>query len=261
MTRQLSRNININWFEVVYLAIALATFQHTMWAGATVFEGPMPEAFHSAEWWRWHFNGALLAIAIDIGMLVTARQLRESYGKPLSWKLTMVSAFITAAIASFYTQILFSVHHTNTMTIGSGVSDYWNGYLDPIIQARVILVPLMLPLFAVIFTLASIITHTTEVVIEEQEKEKEIIRIKMMEEERKRLPPPKFKFQGRSKTWYFNSEAERDQFAEKYNKKLEKRRKNSHNGHRRHIELGEIPPMPQNDNPEEEKEMSYGSNS
>lgn len=224
-------NIKINWFEVVYLAIALATFQHTMWAAATVFEGPMPEIPHSPEWNRWHFNGSLLAIAIDIGMLITARELRKSYGKPWNWKITMGIAFLSLAVASLYTQILFSVFHTQEFDIGTGVSDYWEEYLSPIIQARVFLVPLMLPLFATIFTFASMVHQTREIVEEKEMEEQEQIRIQIEEEQRKKLPPPVHTFQGVSgKVWKFKTEEERDKFARRYERKRQQKLAQN-NGH------------------------------
>lgn len=211
---------HINWFEMVYLAIAAATFQHTMWAAATVFEGPMPIEFQSPDWWRWHLNGGLIAVAIDVGMLVAARELRKKT------TLVMAGAFISAAIATFYTQVLFSLNHTQAMILGSGVSEYWSGFLDPIVQARVILVPLMLPLFATIFTLTSI--KQEEIIQHEEEVAEEAIRVA----EASKLP---FEFETARKTLYFATETERDEYAADYLKRREKakarreRKKNQQN--------------------------------
>jgi len=193
------RKININWFEIVYLAIAVATFQHTTWAAATVFEGVAPTDPTALNWW--FAKGSLLAIAIDIGMLVAARELRKS------WNVMMFFTFVTAAIASFYTQILFSLAHTDIFVLASGVSTYWTDFLDPIIQARIILIPAMLPLFAIIFTVTPIVSEKTE------EKKKQV-----------RNDKP-FEFHGARKTWKFATEIERDRHAEKYEKKRRKQLK------------------------------------
>lgn len=193
----------INWFELVYLAIALATFQHTTWAAATVFEGPRPMDDITALR-LWYFNGSLLAIAIDIGMLVAARELRKAFN------LVMLLAFVIAAVASFYTQILFSIAHTAEFTLGPGVSTYWKAALDGIIQARVLLVPAMLPLFAIIFTITPIVS------------EKQIAQQRAVANEKP------FPFHGARKTWHFATEDERDQFAEKYSRKQSKHVGNGH---------------------------------
>ena len=192
-------NLKINWFELVYLAIAIATFQHTTWAAATVFEGAAPQDPIALNWW--YFKGSLLAVAIDIGMLVAARELRKK------WNWVMVIAFVIAAIASFYTQILFSLAHTSEFKLAAGVSSYWEEFLDPLIQARVVLVPAMLPLFAIIFTITPIFA------------EKEVIR-----QEQKANAKP-YEFHGARKSWSFSSATERDQFAKLYARKREKQGK------------------------------------
>lgn len=147
----LRSHIHIDAFELVYIAISIATFQHTMWAAASTFEGPMPDyATNQAAYWHWHFNGALLATAIDVGMLVSARELAKL------WNWMTAGAFLVASVASFYTQVLYSLYHTHAFNYGTGVTTYWNTSLTPFVDARVIVVPLMLPLFAVIYTLARV---------------------------------------------------------------------------------------------------------
>lgn len=154
--------------EWIFIAISVATFQHTMWAAGFVFSGLPPQTF--TDYWdhlasfHWWFNGALIAIAVDLGMFFTARML----GKKWNWILFF--AFIAAALASYYTQVFYSVHHTTSYEFGSGVSDYWVTALLPLIDARVVIVPAILPGFAIIYTFASLTLetkHKQEVAVEE----------------------------------------------------------------------------------------------
>lgn len=142
--------LKINGFEWVYLAIATATFQHTCWAAATTFSGPLPSQGTDAELFFWYLNGILIATAIDIGMFVTAKELRYRRN------IVLILGFVLAASASFYTQVLYSAHHTGEFTFGSGVNSYWLRILEPFIHARVVILPFILPLFGVVYTVAQL---------------------------------------------------------------------------------------------------------
>lgn len=133
-------------FQVVYYAIAAATFSHTTWSAATVFQGNSPNDPIALLWWI--VQGALLAVAIDIGMLFSA----EAYATTRS--RAMLAAFVLAAIASGYTQVLYSLHHAARFEMGEGVSIEWAHRLQRLVDARVVLLPLALPLFAIIYTIS-----------------------------------------------------------------------------------------------------------
>jgi hypothetical protein len=137
--------------ELVYYAIAIATFTHTMWAAAMVFQGSKPTGTLDQAWW--YFQGALLAVAIDVGMILSARILARE------WSWAMLAAFVLAAIASAYTQVLYATHHADAFVFGAGVTDEWVNRLQRLTDARVVLLPLALPAFAIIYTLSA---HPTE---------------------------------------------------------------------------------------------------
>lgn len=151
------KHFRITLFEVIYIAISIATFQHSMWSAAMTFDGNPPIGPISLETFHWYFNGALLAITIDIGMLLIAKELRKSQNAAL------VIAFAIAALSSFYMQIMYSMNHTEILKSGAGVTPYWQTTLSPIMDARIILVPLMLPLFSVIYTIAQIRMAKTDI--------------------------------------------------------------------------------------------------
>lgn len=162
----------IDPFEVLYLAVALATFNHTTWAGAFLFEGAAPTG--SLEVALWYFKGALLATAIDVGMYTTSKSLVEARGFSI---FMLVLAFTIAAAGSFYTQLVYILSHTPQYTISEGVSSFWSLKLSPLTDARVILLPAMLPLLAIVYTLARIFRHKDEAKREQEAWERNTITV------------------------------------------------------------------------------------
>lgn len=147
-------------FELLYLAIAAATFAHTQWAAAFLFEGPQPTG--EADLAQWYFSGTLIAIAVDVGMLLTSRFLQDS--KHRGQIIILTIAFAVAAIVSFFTQFVYIGYHTPLYVLSDGVSEYWRPVMEKIIDARVLLFPLALPTLAAIYTLARIYRHKEQVV-------------------------------------------------------------------------------------------------
>lgn len=142
-------------FEILYLAVAIATFDHTTWTAAFAFEGAIPK--EDPQLSLWYLKGGLIAVAVDVGMLITSRYLGKATDR---WnKVTLVSAFVVAAIASFYFQLGFILYHTPDYGLSAGVSQYWAEVMQPIIDARVFILPMLLPLLATIYTLARITNH------------------------------------------------------------------------------------------------------
>lgn len=144
-------------FELLYLSIAIATLDHTVWAGAFLFEGSMPVSDNIV----WKLKGLLIAIAVDLGMLLTSRFLQNSVSKFQTVVLTI--SFIIAAVTSFYFQMVYILFHTPVFKISEGVDKYWIDMLTPFLQARVILLPLALPVLATAYTVARIFTHKARV--------------------------------------------------------------------------------------------------
>jgi len=144
-------------FELLYISIAVATFDHTVWAGAFLFEGSMPVDNNII----WRLKGSLIAIAVDLGMLLTSRFLRNS--ETPTQTIVLVIAFMMAAVTSFYFQMVYILFHTPIFTISEGVDKYWIQALTPFLQARVVILPLALPLLATVYTLARIFTHRVAV--------------------------------------------------------------------------------------------------
>jgi len=138
-----------NAFSGVYLAVAVATFSHTTWAAAMVFQGDRPQG----NAWYWLLQGALFAVAIDAGMMVTAHHLQRRDLSSAA-RMVLIFAFAMTAIASGFTQVLYTAHHSAQFTFGAGMSPEWRTRLQPLVDARVVLLPLALPVFAMVYALA-----------------------------------------------------------------------------------------------------------
>ena len=146
----------LTW-ELVYLCVAIATAAHTAWALAYAFEGLEPTEFlHSVGWWG---KGLMLAVAVDVGMLVASRFLASARGR---WQIgSLVLAFLVAAVVSAYAQLLYIVMHTPTIQVSSGIASGFADWIKPLLDARVVLLPLALPGLALAYTFARI-THRSE---------------------------------------------------------------------------------------------------
>lgn len=140
-------------FELLYLAVAIATLDHSTWAGAYLFEGNEPTTNSGL----WIFRGLLIAIAVDLGMLMTSRFLQSS--KSRGQTVALIGAFAFAAITSAYLQTTYILIHTPNFVPSTGVVQYWQTNLMPYMDARVILLPFALPLLASIYTLARVTRH------------------------------------------------------------------------------------------------------
>lgn len=168
------KNFHINPFELVYLCISIATFQHTAWGAGYVFEGHPPTGIWVLLWW---LAGSLIAVAIDVGMLVTAKQIeRASIGKN---SLIYIITFCVAAMASYYFQVLYTLAHTDSFIYGE-VSVYWWQNLHGMVDARVVLVPAILPTFAILYTLSNVQRHQ-QIVGENQEHQQVEIMVQEVE--------------------------------------------------------------------------------
>lgn len=140
-------------FEVLYLFIALATLDHTIWASAFLFEGAEPPIDDGL----WRAKGLIIAIAVDFGMLGASKLLQKSS----SWGhgLALTISFLFAALISFYFQMIYILFHTPVFVMSTGVNAYWQNVLQPFVDARVLVLPLALPLLATAYTVSRIYEH------------------------------------------------------------------------------------------------------
>ena len=63
-----------------------------------------------------------------------------------------MGTFLLVAIASTYFQLVYAWHHSSALEIGTGVAANWVARLQGLIEARIIIAPLILPLIATFYT-------------------------------------------------------------------------------------------------------------
>jgi len=94
------------------------------------------------------FWGALSAIAVDIAMLLAAERLQREV---TPW---LVAGLVLASTGSVYSQALYMVGHTEPIMISLGAM-WMQNIAQWLINARVLVLPFLLPAQVVIFSLAS----------------------------------------------------------------------------------------------------------
>ena len=140
--------------ELLYLAVAVTTFSHTAWSASLVFEGSPSDGTSHYGTSEWHIPGMLMALSIDIGMYAVAFMLKNARTK---FKVTsLASTFIVLCVSSFLFQLLYALEHSAAFEFGAGVTLEWQERLQPIVDARIVIIPAILPVIATLYTIANI---------------------------------------------------------------------------------------------------------
>jgi len=117
--------------------VAIATFRHSSIGFATLEQGNV-------------LLGALAAVAVDIGMLLAAERLRDTH-QNRAW---LVGGLSCAALASVYSQLLYTVTHADAVAVAPG-AEWMHDAAETVINLRVVIIPVLLPLLAVVYSFAS----------------------------------------------------------------------------------------------------------
>jgi len=132
--------------------VALAALPHSTWAIATYMSGVAPQLNSWGDlpaflWWV--VPALFLAIAMDVGFVVTAGEIRA--GNQSKW---LVNTFYSLAFASYILQFLFVIHHAPAVPVGAGASPIVSGIGSVIQQICIFILPALLPGATVLYTLA-----------------------------------------------------------------------------------------------------------
>jgi hypothetical protein len=128
---------HITLFRLLYWTVAIATFRHSAIGFSTLEAGSFA-------------LGALAAVAIDVGMMLAAERLRDTQGA----RIPLVAGLALAALASIYSQLLYTVTNAAAVTVAPGAT-WMHGWAEGIINARVVVIPFILPILAVVYSFAS----------------------------------------------------------------------------------------------------------
>lgn len=140
-------------------ATGLAALVHSTWALAILFGGEQP-AFDGSSWpsliasvarWAyWLIPPALIAITFDVGQVTTSHELR--HGKRTKVKM---ATFIVFAVATYYLQLIYMVHHMPDLALAAGVRAEWEFLATLIRDLSVWVVPAFMPLATVMYTFSA----------------------------------------------------------------------------------------------------------
>ena len=131
----------VSLFKILYVLVAFATFRHSAFGFATIESGGL-------------FWGALSALAVDAGMALSASGLQRQRNRAL------VLGLAVSALASTYTQLLYSIEHAQAVTVAPGAL-WLGGVALTLARLRVLALPALLPLLSVVYAFASKSTVTT----------------------------------------------------------------------------------------------------
>ncbi len=159
------------WYELIYIAVAIATFKHSSWAYSVTLEGAAPE-IDWATWspslvggWAigglllWFFWGGLMAMAVDVSMFFAAREIRRG-------NKFHILTFAIAAIFSAATQLIYATTHAVDLEyVSSSLAAVQpnSGWLWTVAEYRIVYLPISLPLTAIIYTIAILFSGEREI--------------------------------------------------------------------------------------------------
>lgn len=134
---RISNDLLSVFFFALYIIVALATFRHSSIGFASIESGSI-------------FWGAMSALAVDIGMMLSATGLRTRK-KTRSLTVSLLVGLIVSAGASIYTQLLFAVLHAQPIYPAAG-AEWMNDFALWLIQRRILIMPALLPVLCIVYS-------------------------------------------------------------------------------------------------------------
>lgn len=126
-------------------ATGAAALVHSTWALGTLFAGEQPESVLHLIGWL--IPALLIAFALDVGQIATAAEIR-SHGLTATRGIT----FVVFALATYYLQWLYIVHHMPSLALSEGVRASWGATATWLRDAAVWFIPALLPLSTLLYT-------------------------------------------------------------------------------------------------------------
>lgn len=130
-------------------ATGLAALSHSTWALATLFAGKEPEQFTFA-WFSWLAPALLIAFALDVGQIVTSAEIRAGQRT-----ITKYFTFGIFAIATYFLQWLYIIHHIPALELSQGVRGEWHNVVLLLRDCAIWIIPALLPLSTLLYTFSS----------------------------------------------------------------------------------------------------------
>lgn len=150
--------------HIFIFATSLAMLVHSTWTFGTLFSGKQPTIDGTLEQWisylLWVTPALLVALAIDIGQIQTSVKLSKA--RVERQKVTLGITFCTLALAGYYLQWFHLAHHIPALEFGAGLSSEMQLSLKGVKDIAIFVVPALLPLSTILYTLSSGDNHITD---------------------------------------------------------------------------------------------------
>lgn len=125
----------------------VAALIHSTWALGTLFAGNQPEGWHLVGW---IVPALLVALALDVGQINTSWEIRH-YGLTLARAVT----FAVFALATYYLQWLYIIHHMPSLPLAPGISEIWQQIATQGRDLAMFILPALLPASTLLYTFSS----------------------------------------------------------------------------------------------------------
>jgi hypothetical protein len=130
-------------------ATGLAALVHSTWSLGTLFSGSEPDQFTIA-WVAWLIPAFLIAFALDVGQIVTSSEIRAG-----SRSRRKYVTFAVFALATYYLQWVYMVHHMPALELSGGIRESWGDVVALFRDMAIWIIPALLPLSTLLYTLSS----------------------------------------------------------------------------------------------------------
>lgn len=131
------------------LATGLAALAHSTWTLGTLFTGLEPEPF-TLDWLWWVLPAFLIAFALDVGQIATSADIRNNGGSTSKY-----TTFAVFAVATYYLQWAYMMHHIPNLALGEGVRAEWIPFVELMRDVAIFTIPALLPLATLLYTFSS----------------------------------------------------------------------------------------------------------
>lgn len=149
----------------------LAALVHSTWSLGTLFAGKEPYPQFTPTWFAWVIPAFLIAFAMDVGQVVTSAEIRAG-----NRTKTKYLTFAVFAAATYYLQWLYISHHMPSLALADGVRTEWSGHIAWIRDAAIWIIPALLPLSTLLYTLSG-----SEQVVDHVEQPPAIVPVKVVD--------------------------------------------------------------------------------
>lgn len=144
--------------HIFIFATSLAMLVHSTWTFGTLFSGKQPTVYPSdpstiVAYIFWVTPALLVALAIDVGQIQTSVKLSNAKGA--KQKIALGTTFIILALAGYYLQWFHLAHHIPALEFGAGLTLDMKTNLEGLKALAIFVVPALLPLSTVLYTLSS----------------------------------------------------------------------------------------------------------